>query len=154
MYRFLLLALLFINALTLEANAQDRFEMNDIFSLQYANDIQIAPNGQHIVYRRMGFDVMQDRSTGALWIMKADGSNHHGGLMCQSLFKAQVSSMGDEGCQILMTKNILKKKNNVNASYSLTDSSQIAIAKTCFMLTIEFFYSTDSNSKMDRFDSH
>ena len=76
MYRFLLLALLLINALTHEANAQDRFEMNDIFSLQYANDIQIAPNGQHIVYRRMGFDVMQDRSTGALWIMKADGSNH------------------------------------------------------------------------------
>ena len=56
--------------------AQEAFEMNDIFSLQYANDIQISPDGEHIVYRRMGYDIMGDKSTGSLWIMNADGSQH------------------------------------------------------------------------------
>jgi len=57
-------------------SAQEVFEMNDIFSLQYANDIQISPDGEHIVYRRMGYDIMGDKSTGSLWIMKSDGSQH------------------------------------------------------------------------------
>ena len=57
-------------------SAQEVFEMNDIFSLQYANDIQISPDGEHIVYRRMGYDIMGDKSTGSLWIMKSDGSHH------------------------------------------------------------------------------
>ena len=56
--------------------AQEAFEMNDIFSLQYASDIQISPDGEHIVYRRMGYDIMGDKSTGSLWIMNADGSQH------------------------------------------------------------------------------
>ena len=56
--------------------AQGNFEMNDIFSLQYADDIQISPNGEHIVYRRMGYDIMEDKRTGSLWIMNADGSQH------------------------------------------------------------------------------
>ena len=56
--------------------AQEAFEMSDIFSLQYANDIQISPDGEHIVYRRMGYDIMGDKSTGSLWIMNADGSQH------------------------------------------------------------------------------
>ena len=56
--------------------AQEAFEMEDIFSLQYANDIQISPDGEHIVYRRMGYDIMDDKSTGSLWIMNSDGSEH------------------------------------------------------------------------------
>lgn len=56
--------------------AQEVFEMEDIFSLQYANDIQISPDGEHIVYRRMGYDVMDDKSTGSLWMMNSDGSEH------------------------------------------------------------------------------
>ena len=65
--------LLFFSSLL---SAQDTFEMNDIFSLQYANEIQISPSGEHIVYRRMGYDIMGDKSTGSLWIMNADGSKH------------------------------------------------------------------------------
>ena len=76
MYRFFLLSFFLTALFSVDAEAQQRFEMNDIFSLQYANDIQISPDGEHIVYRRMGFDVMEDRSAGALWIMKTDGSNH------------------------------------------------------------------------------
>ena len=76
MTRYLHLFLFFALLLTVDAKAQDRFEMNDVFSIQYANDIQLSPNGQHIVYRRMGYDIMNDRSTGSLWIMQANGGNH------------------------------------------------------------------------------
>lgn len=76
MTRYLHLFLFFALLLTVDAKAQDRFEMNDVFSIQYANDIQLSPNGQHIVYRRMGYDIMNDRSTGSLWIMQANGDNH------------------------------------------------------------------------------
>jgi dipeptidyl aminopeptidase/acylaminoacyl peptidase len=56
--------------------SQSTFEMEDIFSLQYANDIQISPEGDRIVYRRMGYDIMDDKSVGQLWLMNADGSEH------------------------------------------------------------------------------
>ena len=55
--------------------SQTKFEMQDIFSLQYANEIQLSPDGKTIVYRKMGFDIMEDKSVGALWMMNADGSN-------------------------------------------------------------------------------
>ena len=58
------------------AFSQKAFEMEDIFSLQYANEVQISPNGDQIVYRKMGYDVMSDKSTGSLWILNKDGSNH------------------------------------------------------------------------------
>jgi len=56
--------------------AQEAFEMEDIFSLQYANDIQISPDGEHIVYQRMGYDIMDDKSIGSLWMINSDGSEH------------------------------------------------------------------------------
>jgi len=68
----LLIVLLISNLLT----AQEGFEMEDIFSLQFANDIQISPEGEQIVYRKMGYDIIDDQSTGSLWIMNADGTEH------------------------------------------------------------------------------
>lgn len=61
-------------AFTISAFGQEPFDMEDIFSLQYANNIQISPNGERIVYRKMGYDVMKDAAMGSLWIMKSDGS--------------------------------------------------------------------------------
>ena len=52
------------------------FSYMDVFALEYASDPQIAPNGDWIVYRRMGFDVMNDRSRGNLWLVSADGTSH------------------------------------------------------------------------------
>ena len=68
------LILLLINGLF--CYGQSKFEMEDIFSLQYASDIQLSPDGKKIVYRKMGFDIMEDKSMGALWMMNADGSNN------------------------------------------------------------------------------
>ena len=42
--------------------SQTKFEMQDIFSLQYANEIQLSPDGKKIVYQKMGFDIMEDKS--------------------------------------------------------------------------------------------
>ncbi|MEM9000631.1 MAG: S9 family peptidase [Bacteroidota bacterium] len=53
------------------------FSYTDVFDLQYVADPQISPNGDWVVYRRMGFDVMKDRSWGNLWMIRADGSEHH-----------------------------------------------------------------------------
>ncbi len=58
------------------SKAQSNFEMEDIFSLQYATDIQLSPDGKHIVYRKMGFDIMEDKSYGNLWIVNPDGVDH------------------------------------------------------------------------------
>ncbi|RDY60038.1 alpha/beta hydrolase family protein [Flagellimonas nanhaiensis] len=52
------------------------FSYLDIFDLQYASDPQISPNGEWVVYRKMGFDIMKDRSFGNLWLVKTDGTAH------------------------------------------------------------------------------
>ncbi|NKI30921.1 S9 family peptidase [Croceivirga thetidis] len=52
------------------------FSYLDVFDLQYAFDPQISPNGDWVVYRRMGFDIMKDRAWGNLWLLKSDGSQH------------------------------------------------------------------------------
>jgi len=52
------------------------FQSLDVFQLEYASDPQISPNGTQIVYRRMGFDIMKDKSKGNLWIINIDGFSH------------------------------------------------------------------------------
>ncbi len=52
------------------------FSYLDVFDIQYVSDPQIAPDGNWVVYRRMGYDIMKDRSSGNLWILKTDGSQH------------------------------------------------------------------------------
>ncbi len=51
-------------------------EYLDVFALQYASDPQISPDGEWIVYRRIGFDILSDRAEGNLWMLRADGSQH------------------------------------------------------------------------------
>ena len=48
----------------------------DVFELEWAADPQLSPDGQWIVYRRSGFDLMKDRRRGELWIISADGREH------------------------------------------------------------------------------
>ncbi|WP_439106396.1 prolyl oligopeptidase family serine peptidase [Congregibacter sp.] len=44
------------------------FSALDIFELEWALNPQISPDGQLVVYRRMGFDIMQDKRRGDLWL--------------------------------------------------------------------------------------
>ncbi len=69
---FLLMAVPFMTG----QNPQESFSYIDLFDLQYASDPRISPDGKWIVYRRMGFDIMKDRSGGSLWRISAEGSRH------------------------------------------------------------------------------
>ena len=71
------LFLLFIAGFSVcSQTSKKSFSYLDLFDLQYVSDPQISPDGKSIVYRRMGFDIMDDRSKGNLWRISADGKDH------------------------------------------------------------------------------
>lgn len=51
-----------------------KFELMDIFELEYVSDPQISPDGFQVVYSRNYMDVMTDRAKSDLWIIQSDGS--------------------------------------------------------------------------------
>ena len=72
-----LLQLLTITLLCVCSSAQaEPFVTTDIFGLEYANDPQIAPDGESVVYVRASMDIMTDQGRSNLWIIDSDGSNH------------------------------------------------------------------------------
>lgn len=70
------LFLLTLLLIYIDGNSQTNFEPLDVFQLEYAGSPQISPDGNQIVYRRTGFDIMKDKSKGDLWIINKDGSQH------------------------------------------------------------------------------
>lgn len=74
----LLLALIAIVLLPLVSVSQSTqpFTDRDIFELEWVQNPQISPDGEHIVYARGSMDKMKDRRISRLWIMDSDGSNH------------------------------------------------------------------------------
>ncbi|MEM8943432.1 MAG: hypothetical protein AAGC91_14875, partial [Pseudomonadota bacterium] len=52
------------------------FSMLDVFELEWAVSPEISPDSKSVVYRRAGFDVMQDRRRGSLWILDITGAEH------------------------------------------------------------------------------
>jgi acylaminoacyl-peptidase len=48
----------------------------DVFQLEYADDVQISPDGSRIVYVRVNHDIMTDRARRNLWIINSDGTNN------------------------------------------------------------------------------
>jgi dipeptidyl aminopeptidase/acylaminoacyl peptidase len=88
------------------------FQPLDVFELEWASDPQISPDGLQIVYRRNGFDIMNDRSQGNLWIINSDGSSHRK-LTSREVNESQASwspsgdriafvSATDEGSELYM----------------------------------------------------
>jgi dipeptidyl aminopeptidase/acylaminoacyl peptidase len=53
------------------------FDYLDVFALEYTASPQISPNGEFIVYRRTGFDIMKDRSHGNLWLLSTSNPARH-----------------------------------------------------------------------------
>ncbi|WP_223846163.1 alpha/beta hydrolase family protein [Wenzhouxiangella sp. AB-CW3] len=53
-----------------------RFASKDLFDLQFASEVQIAPDGARVVYVRSLYDIMTDRIRTNLWMVGADGSDH------------------------------------------------------------------------------
>ena len=57
--------------------AQDTpFSDLDVFQIEYASDVQIAPNGEWVAYVRTSMSIMRDRREGRLWMVRTDGSQH------------------------------------------------------------------------------
>lgn len=49
----------------------------DIFEISYVQDPQISPDGKNILYRKMKFDIMEDKNVGALWIYNIKSKTHY-----------------------------------------------------------------------------
>jgi len=60
------------------AQAQQKpvFSGMDVFALEWVSQPQISPDGQYVVYERRSMDLMKDRRTARLWLVKSDGSQH------------------------------------------------------------------------------
>lgn len=86
LYSFLFLAA----TLQLSAQVQTSFEYLDVFQLEYSGDPQISPDGNYVVYRRTGFDIMKDRSRGNLWLVSTDGRNIHHKLTSREANESQA----------------------------------------------------------------
>ena len=71
----LFISILFVHSL-ISQNEKLPFQPLDVFELEWASDPQISPDGNQIVYKRNGFDIMTDGSRGNLWILNSDGSSH------------------------------------------------------------------------------
>ncbi len=51
-----------------------RFQLADVFELEYASDPQISPDGSKVVFVRNFMDIMTDRGRSNLWIIDSDGT--------------------------------------------------------------------------------
>ena len=49
----------------------------DIFEISYVQDPQISPDGKNILYRKMKFDIMEDKNMGSLWIYNIKSKTHY-----------------------------------------------------------------------------
>ena len=73
----LLPALIAFSAAALADNHEPPvLKSKDIFDLEYAANVQIAPDGGRIVYERRSMDIMTDTARSNLWIVDADGGRH------------------------------------------------------------------------------
>lgn len=61
----------------IKAQQKQSFDYLDVFQLEYTDDPQISPDGNFVVYRRTGFNIMKDASRGNLWIVGTDGRSHY-----------------------------------------------------------------------------
>lgn len=94
------------------ALAQQPFEPIDVFELEYAGDPQISPDGNKVVYRRSGFDIMKDRSKGNLWIIDVSNPSQHHKLTKATGNESQArwSPQGDRIVYVAKPKARKKKK--------------------------------------------
>jgi len=56
--------------------AKPVFAPMDVFSLEWASDPEISPDGAQVAYVRRSFDVKTDKRRGAIWLIGRDGSDH------------------------------------------------------------------------------
>lgn len=75
--RVLLISTMPFTALPFEAAEKTPLQPADLFAIHAGYDPQVSPDGMHVVYVQVRADVMQDEYQSTLWIVDADGHNHH-----------------------------------------------------------------------------
>ncbi|WP_194756074.1 S9 family peptidase [Aliidiomarina indica] len=74
---WVVMALLFGAVSTHALAANDRqFSAEDIFALEYANDVQVSPDGKRVVYVRHSNDIMSDSTRRSLWMIDLSNGEH------------------------------------------------------------------------------
>ena len=73
---YIVLPIILLWAFILFAENKNRFEMIDVFDLEYVTEPQISPDGTRIIYVRNFMDIMKDKKRSNLWIINSDGSGH------------------------------------------------------------------------------
>ncbi len=58
------------------SQVSDKFELTDVFNLEYVSEPQISPDGQRIAYVRNFKDIMTDKNLSNIWMINFDGSNN------------------------------------------------------------------------------
>lgn len=56
--------------------AETRFTSDDIFALEFANDVQVSPDGQRVIYVRHSNDIMTDSTRRSLWMLDIASGEH------------------------------------------------------------------------------
>lgn len=64
------------NSLSAQDPPQRPFSQRDLFELEYASDPRISPDGKKIVYCRVSFDIMNDRTRSRLWMLDTESGDH------------------------------------------------------------------------------
>lgn len=72
-----LVTIFIIISFSAKAQLYKNFESLDVFQLEYTEDPQISPDGNYVVYKRTGFDIMNDKSKGNLWMVSTDSQQLH-----------------------------------------------------------------------------
>ena len=52
------------------------FTASDVFSLEYADNPRISPDGRWVAYVRVSADIMTDRFKRSIWLVDSDGRTH------------------------------------------------------------------------------
>jgi len=74
--RHFIIIYFFILTSSVISQQKTSFTNLDVFELEWAQNPEISPNANYIVYQRRGMDIMKDRKTSRLWLMNSNGSDH------------------------------------------------------------------------------
>jgi len=70
------LAISSIASISAFADNTNHIEYKDLFSMEYAANPVVMPDGKHVVYERRSMDIMSDSMRRNLWTVALDGSDH------------------------------------------------------------------------------